>query len=152
MLTFKRLLPLLAVPLLAACHQDAASYLLPEKNHAITLLRKQQWFWQDKMTVDVAVARLPECEGSGRIEDVDIDDKFYLYQAPPEYPEPIYIMRTGKKGSKRSYAISTQSCRFESFKEMPEDVGTRLGVFKEVEGLFQFVPATPEANDTPTQP
>jgi hypothetical protein len=143
------LLPLLILPLLAACHQDAASYLLPEKHHAITVMRNQQWFWQDEMVVNVVVSRLPECEGSGKIERVAVDDKFFLYQAPPEYAEPIYILRTGKKGSKRAYAISTQSCRFETFKDMPDDVGVRLGVFKEVEGVFQFVPASPQANDAP---
>ncbi|HNH87922.1 MAG TPA: hypothetical protein PLX46_00775 [Thiobacillaceae bacterium] len=129
------LLLALLVPL-GGCMQDSASYTLPEKNHAITLIRNQAWPWQDTLDVDVAVARLPECEGSLSIKAVPLAADLLLYQAPDEYAEPIFILQAGT----RSFAVSTQSCRVQEFPSPPADPGRRLGSFREKDGRFTFVP------------
>jgi hypothetical protein len=136
-----RLLPLLAVLSLTGCLQDTASYSFPEKNHAITLIRNQTWFWLDTVALDVVAVRLPDCDGSLHIDEVLRDSKMALYQAPDEYPEPIFILKIGKK----HYAVSTQSCQVQLFKEAPAELGEKLGQFYEKDGKFQFVANTPEA-------
>lgn len=134
-----RSLLLLAVLPLAGCLQDMASYSFPEKDHAITLVRNQTWFWQDTLDVEVVVIRLPHCNGGMSIKDVPLDARISIYQAPDEYPEPLHLLKL----EKRVFAVSTESCRVQEFPEMPPDMGTKLGTFR-VEGkAFQFIAADP---------
>ena len=39
----------------------------------------------------------------------------------------------------RHFAVSTQSCRVQEFKEAPPDPGMKLGAFREKDGEFTFV-------------
>ncbi len=129
------LLPLL----LAGCVNDTASYLIDgSKEHTIMLRRVQDWFWQDTVELTIVASRMPECHGGIDIEDVPRSARLELYQAPPEYAEPIYILKI----EDRHYAISTQSCRVQSFGEPPLDLGALVGVFKEEDGKFRFEPKT----------
>jgi hypothetical protein len=128
------LLPLL--PLLAGCLQDTASYALEGKDHAITLVRNQTWPWQSGVEVEVVALRLPECNGGGAIEEVDRHAPLTLYQAPDEYAEPIFMLQVDQ----RVFAVSTQSCRLQQFATIPENLGSKLGRFQEVDGRFRFVP------------
>lgn len=130
-----RLLPLLAVLLLTGCLQDTASYQLPEKDHAITLMRNQTWFWLDTVDIEVIAIRLPECNDGISVKKVPRAAKLPLYQAPDEYPEPIFILQTGE----RHWAISTLSCQVQKFEQAPADLGEKLGQFYEKDGKFQFV-------------
>jgi hypothetical protein len=132
-----RLLPFVAVLSLSGCLQDSASYAFPEKDHAITLVRNQTWFWKDTVDVEVIAIRLPDCDGGTRIEDVPRESKLAFYRAPDEYPEPIFLLKTDKQ----LYAISTQSCQVQQFKAAPADLGEMLGQFYEKDGKFQFVAA-----------
>ena len=129
-----RLLPVLAALSLTGCLQDSASYVFPEKDHAITLVRNQPWFWLDTVDVEVIAIRLPDCNDGISIKGVPRDGKIALYRAPDEYPEPIFILKTGK----RHYAISTQSCRVQKFEAPPIEPGEKLGLFQEIDGKFRF--------------
>jgi hypothetical protein len=135
-----RLLPLVAVVSLTGCLQDTASYQFPEKDHAITLVRNQPWFWLDTVALEVIAIRLPDCHDGIRVEGVPRDGTLPLYRAPDEYPEPIFILRTGV----RHYAISTDSCRIQKFETAPADLGEKLGQFQEKDGKFQFVSGAQE--------
>jgi hypothetical protein len=139
--TSLRLLPLLAVLSLTGCLQDTSSYSFPEKNHAITLVRNQTWFWKDTVDLDVIALRLPDCDGAMHLEEIPRDGKFPFYKAPDEYPEPIFILKV----EKQILAISTQSCQVQKFKEAPASLGEKLGQFYEKDGTFQFVPDKPGA-------
>ena len=130
-----RLLPVFAVLSLTGCLQDTASYQFPEKDHAITLVRNQPWFWLDTVALEVIAIRLPDCHDGITVEAVPRDASLPLFQAPDEYPEPIFILRTGE----RHYAISTVSCRIQKFETAPADLGEKLGQFQEKDGKFQFV-------------
>jgi len=131
---FLRLLPLVAVILLTGCVRDSASYQFPEEDHAITLLRNQNFFWVSTVQLDVVALRLPDCNSGIRVKDVPRFNKLSLYQAPDIYPEPIFILQTGK----RHYAISTLSCQVQKFDEAPPDLGEMVGQFYEKDGKFQF--------------
>lgn len=127
---------LLAALTLTGCMQDSASYTLPEKDHAITLIRNQAWPWQDSMSVEVVAIRLPACNEGMSVKDIPLKTDIVLFKAPDEYPEPIYILRMNQ----RNFAVSTQSCQVQEFKETPPDPGIKLGGFREKDGKFSFVP------------
>jgi hypothetical protein len=122
------------LPLLAGCLQDTASYELGARDHAITLVRNQSFPWSE-LSIEAMVMRMPDCNGGGRIEGVDRESKITLYRAPDEYPEPIFLLKTGKQ----VFALSDQSCRMQKFEEAPDDLGEKLGQFAEKDGKFQFV-------------
>jgi hypothetical protein len=137
-LLFRSLLFLAVLPL-AGCLQDTASYPFTEKDHAITLVRNQTWFWQDTVEVAVMVSLPPRCNGGLSIKEVPLATRIALYKAPDEYPEPLHLLQTGK----RVFAVSTQSCRVQEFKEVPPDLGEKLGAFRVKNDVFKFVPADP---------
>jgi len=137
----KRLCALLVPLALAGCAQDAASYLIDVDDHAITLARQQDWFWQDTLSINVTAMRLPECQGGGRLDRVPRDAELILYRAPEVYAEPLFILRLDE----RHYAISTQSCRMQAFEQAPADPGIELGRFAERDGSFRFRPVNPES-------
>lgn len=133
------LLPTLA---LAACSQDTASYAIgDDKEHAIVLIRNQTWFWEDRVQLTIAPARLPECQGSLTVEGIPRGEPLRLYRAPEEYAEPIFILQAGA----RHFAVSTVSCRVQEFREAPAALGTPLGLFREQGTGFGFTaePAAP---------
>jgi hypothetical protein len=132
----RRLFPLLAILPLAGCLQDSASYTFPEKDHAITLIRNQTWPWQDTMSVEVVALRLPECNSGMSVKGIPIKAGIALFKAPDEYAEPIFIVRMDK----RDFAVSTQSCQVQEFKEAPPNPGAKLGSFQDKDGKFAFVP------------
>jgi len=140
-----RSLLFLAVLPLAGCLQDTASYSFPEKGHAITLVRNQTWFWQDTLEIEVMASHLPDCNGGMTIKEVPVDTRIAMYQAPDEYPEPLHLLKTGK----RVFAVSTQSCRVQEFKEVPPDLGVKLGTFRVKDQVFQFVAADPAGKPEP---
>jgi len=128
-------LALLILPFLSGCLQDTASYTLGARDHALTLVRNQTWPFQSTLDLSVMISRMPDCNGGGDIKGLPEDSEFVLYRAPDEYPEPLLMLKAGN----RVFAISDQSCRMQEFKEMPDNLGEKLGVFTAKEGTFQFV-------------
>jgi hypothetical protein len=134
---------------LAGCMSDSASYLIEDNNkHTITLLRNQDWFWKDSADVSIVPTRLPECQGSLTVKSVPRQAELALYWSPEEYAEPIYILDI--EGA--FYALSTQSCKVQPFKEKPANPGTPVGVFKEQNGRLTFEAAAPTAPTAPAAP
>jgi hypothetical protein len=129
---------LLGAALLAAlggCMSDSASYLIEDNNkHTITLLRNQDWFWKDSADISIVPTRLPECQGSLTVKSVPRQAELALYWSPEEYAEAIYILDI--EGA--FYALSTQSCKVQAFKERPANPGTLIGHFREHNGRLGF--------------
>ena len=56
------ILPLLAAPLLTACVNDGATYEIDgTREHTLSLIREQPYFWDDKVNLTLVVARMPAC-------------------------------------------------------------------------------------------
>jgi hypothetical protein len=132
----RKVSPLLLLPLLlAACTQDTASYTIGgDRQHSILLIRNQTWFWDNKVKLTIAPARLPDCQSSLTVEGVPKSGDIELYRAPDEYAEPLYIIKTGD----RLFAVSTASCRVQPFETAPAQLGQPLGTFSEQDGVFGF--------------
>ncbi|MCP5278636.1 MAG: hypothetical protein H6935_09785 [Thiobacillus sp.] len=127
------LFPLL--PLLAGCFQDTASHSLGARDHAITLVRNQSFFWQSTIDLSVIITRMPVCNGGGGIKGLPEDSSFVLYKAPDEYPEPLMLLKIGE----RIFALSDQSCRLQEFEQAPDSLGEKLGTFRVEDDKFQFI-------------
>lgn len=126
---------LLALPLLTGCIQDTASYEVNgDRKHAITLMRSQPWFWDNRLTLSITVSRSPECIGGGEVKGVARDAELAFYLAPDEYPERMFILNVEDD----AYAVSTFSCRVQKFETKPANLGEKLGTFRETDGAFRF--------------
>ena len=54
------LFALLAVPLLTACVNDGATYEIDgTREHGLSLIREQPYFWDSKVNLYMAVSRMP---------------------------------------------------------------------------------------------
>jgi hypothetical protein len=138
------LLPLLAAPLLTACVNDAATFEIDNtREHVLSLIREQPYFWDSKVELYMVVSRLPTCLRRHSIGPATASTKVEIYQVP----SGAFIVKAGK----RMFATETQTC--ESFAKMTEEpadgMGTLLGAFQVKDDQLVFVkaesaPATPQ--------
>ena len=130
------LLPLLALPLLTACVNDAATFEIDNsREHTLSLIREQPYFWDSKVELSLVVSRLPSCLRRHSIGPATAATKVEIFQVP----SGAFIVRAGK----RMFATETQTC--ESFAKMTEEpaegMGTLLGAFQVKNDQLVFVKA-----------
>jgi hypothetical protein len=137
------LLPLLAVPLLSACVNDGATYEIDgTREHTLSLIREQPYFWDSKVNFYMVVSRMPACMRRHNMGSGTERTRVEIYQVP----SGAFIIKTGK----RLYATETQTC--ESFAKMDaepaEGMGKLMGTFRLRKGELVFVKEeAPEAAD-----
>ncbi len=134
--SFRPILPLLMLPLLAACVDDRVAYE-GEANQIITVIREQKWFWDKSVEVSLVVARMPDCMRRHALGNFSAGDKIELWQ----YRDDTFTLRVGG----RMFATETRTCEgLEKLKdEPPGGMGTPLGAFADKGGKFAFVAAAP---------
>jgi len=128
------LLPLLALPLLSACVNDGATYEIDNtREHVLSLIREQPYFWDSKVNLYFVVSRMPACMRRHSLGVATDKTKVEVYQVP----SGAFIIKAGKK----MFATETQTC--ESFAKMdsepPEGMGTLMGTFRLKKGVLVFV-------------
>lgn len=137
------LLPLLAVPLLSACVNDGATYEIDgTREHTLSLIREQPYFWDGKVNLFLVVSRMPACMRRHSMGTGTERTRVEIYQVP----SGAFIIKVGK----RLYATETQTC--ESFAKMDaepaEGMGKLMGTFRLKKGELVFVKEeAPEAAD-----
>lgn len=130
------ILAALALSCLAGCENQAASYMIGgDKNHSISLLREQRWFWSGNVEQRVVVARFPECQ---RRYDIDLGAKpmvdLELYEVRPM----LYAAHQGNNW----YALGTEQCQVQKFDQVPNPMpGVLLGRFKQKDDALVFEPS-----------
>lgn len=119
---------------LAGCENEAASHMINgDKNHSISLVREQRWFWDQTVEQKIVVSRFPECQrriaidsgkvGAANLELFGVSEMLYAAHQGPYW-----------------YAIGTEQCQVQKFAESPANVpGVLLGVFKTENGKLVFV-------------
>lgn len=127
-------LPLLAAPLLSACVNDTATYEIDNsREHTLTLIREQPWFWDSKVEHYLVVSRLPACLRRHSIGALPGNTRVEIYQVP----SGAFIVKAGK----HMFATETQTC--ESFAKMTEEpadgMGTLIGAFQVKNDTLVFV-------------
>lgn len=138
------LLTLLATPLLNACINDGATYEIDNtREHVLSLIREQPYFWDNKVNLYLVVSRMPACMRRHSIGSVAANTKVEIYQVP----SGAFIVKAGKK----MFATETQTC--ESFARMdsepPEGMGQFKGTFRVKKGELVFVKE--EKGDSPAE-
>ena len=127
-------LALLAAPLLTACVNDGATYEIDgTREHVLSLIREQPYFWDSKVNLYLVVSRMPTCLRRHNLGSGSEKTKVEIYQVP----SGAFIVKTGK----RLYATETQTC--ESFAKMDgepaEGMGKLMGTFRVKNGELVFV-------------
>ncbi|MDP3440677.1 MAG: hypothetical protein Q8R95_13850 [Azonexus sp.] len=133
------LLPLLAIPLLTACVNDGATYEIDNtREHVLSLIREQPYFWDNKVNLFLVVSRMPACMRRHSMGTGTPTSRVEIYQVP----SGAFIIKLGK----RLYATETQTC--ESFAKMDgepaEGMGQLMGTFRVKKGELIFEKAEAE--------
>ncbi|MBS1145505.1 MAG: hypothetical protein H6R14_2911 [Proteobacteria bacterium] len=128
------LLPLLAAPLLSACVNDGATYEIDNtREHVLSLIREQPYFWDSKVELFMVVSRMPACMRRHSLGTGTEKTRVEVYQVP----SGAFIIKVGK----RMFVTETQTC--ESFakldSEPPEGMGQLMGTFRAKKGVLVFV-------------
>ena len=134
------LLPLLALPLLTACVNDGATYEIDNtREHVLSLIREQPYFWDSKVNLYLVVSRMPACMRRHNLGAATDKTKVEVYQVP----SGAFIIKVGKK----MFATETQTC--ESLAKMDgepaEGMGQMMGTFRVKKGQLVFVKEEKEA-------
>ena len=128
------LLPLLAAPLLTACVNDGATYEIDNtREHVLSLIREQPYFWDSKVNLYLVVSRMPACMRRHSMGTGTDKTKVEIYQVP----SGAFIVKAGKK----MFATETQNCvNFAKMDGEPaEGMGKLMGTFRVKKGELVFV-------------
>lgn len=129
----------LLLPLLSGCVNDGIAMVIDGPDHAISLLRAQQRFWEKKMDLEIVVARLPACQRRHQLQPASVGSDFRMdvYATGAN----TYLLEQGK----HLYLTETETCKgFQRLDAPPPDgKGELLGVFREERGKLVFVAAQP---------
>ncbi len=132
--------------LVTACADDSASYYINGANHALSVRRQQQYFWDDHATIALTVSRLPDCVRRHRLMLLPAPDvKLELFATA----EQVWSLRQGTK----IWQAETQTCNGLIVLDQPPagGLGQPLGVFtvQNEKLIYQATPAStaPEVPD-----
>lgn len=131
----KILLPMMAL-LLTGCVNDSASYYIDGRDHALTVLRAQRYFWSDAVTLTLVVARLPDCQR-----------RHALTQAPAASVN-IDVFASGDaswtlRSGSTLWRVDTATCT--SGAAGADALGERVGSFKVMDQKLRFAIDRPAA-------
>lgn len=128
------LLPVIALPVLTGCVNDAASLQIDGKDHSLTVVREQRLPWEKRVELFVVVARMPDCQRRHHMKASTISASTVDVFSPDV---GTYYLQQGA----RTYAVETGTCEaFRELSEAPETgLGARIGSFKSVNGEYRFV-------------
>lgn len=125
-----------AALVLAACENDAASYQIGgSKDHALTLIREQRYFWDRDSTVALVVARYPDCQRRHALNQTPAGEPAAeLFQTGAQ----SFLLRNGTSW----YAIDTQGCTLQpAGAPAAGAAGDALGKFDRQGDKLRFIPA-----------
>lgn len=133
-ITYARLLPLIALPLLGGCINDAASFQIDGKDHSLSVMREQKWPWEKRVELFVVVSRMPDCQRRHHLKSSSISSS--TVEVFSSEVDSFYLQQGG-----RLYFVETNTC--EGFRELTEPpatgLGQKIGTFTESAGEFRFV-------------
>ncbi|MBT9521378.1 MAG: hypothetical protein IV101_10845, partial [Dechloromonas sp.] len=120
--------------LLTACVNDGATYEIDNtREHVLSLIREQPYFWDSKVELYLVVSRMPACMRRHSLGAGTEKTRVEVYQVP----SGAFIIKAGKK----MFATETQTC--ESFAKMdsepPEGMGQLMGTFRVKKDELVFV-------------
>lgn len=139
---FRLLVCALLIPLLGGCVNDGATYQIDgSREHVLSLIREQPYFWDKKVVLTLVVSRMPACMRRHPLGSATENTRVEVWQVP----SGAYIIKAGK----RMFATETQTC--ESWARVdgePEGgMGELRGTFRVKGGELTFVKEVADAAD-----
>lgn len=140
-----RLLPLLALTLLAACTDDRASFEIKDRNHALTLIRVTQWPWDKVAQFDIVALRMPDCMRRHPVASAPLDSVVEIYSPGND----AWVIKLDG----RMFVTESRTCEgFAPLNAPPEGgIGPLMGRFEMNGDKLVFV-AAPKAPTPPPAP
>jgi hypothetical protein len=131
----KTLLSLFLLPLLVACSDQRASFEIASSQHALTLIRIKNFFWEKTASYAIVAARMPECMRRHDMGKGGAETPVEVY-APGN---DAWILKQGR----RMLVVETRTCEgFARLEEEPADgMGPLQGSFEMRNGTLTFVAA-----------
>lgn len=126
---------LFLLPFLTACSDERAAFQIDGSNHALTLIRQQNFFWEKRAEYTLVAARMPDCMRRHKLGTAALNSQVEVFSPGNN----AWIIRQGK----RVFVVETRTCEgFADLKEMPEGgYGAPAGVFQLERGKMVFVAA-----------
>lgn len=131
---------LLVVPLVIACVDDRVSWQIDgTREHTLSLIREQPFFWDKKVELSMVVSRMPACTRRHSLGIGTEKTRVEVYQVP----SGAFIIKVGR----RMYATESQTCiEWARIEEEPAGgMGELRGIFRMRNGSLEFVAEKPEA-------
>ncbi|GHU15351.1 hypothetical protein FACS189441_6880 [Betaproteobacteria bacterium] len=131
---------LLFLPLLSACTNDGAAYLVNGVQQNNISIVRESLLWDKQVSLYVVVSRIPDCQRRHFVQKASPRAHIELWEFKPG--EGTYILKIGNE----LYVTETRTC--ESFAQVDEhdeaipdgNLGKQLGTFGLINGVFSFVP------------
>jgi hypothetical protein len=132
-------LPLFLTVGLAGCENSGASFMIDgNKDHSISLIREQRWFWNDEVEQTLVPARFPVCQ---RRVPIAPDSKAFTEMKLYQNDTYLFVAQQGAHW----WAVGTEACQVQTFKTPPVDPGDLVGSFQVKDGALTFVPVPAQA-------
>ena len=130
-----RCLPLLILPLLAACTDLRATYEIKGSAHALSLIRVTGMPWEKSAKYSIVAARMPDCMRWHALPEAGLNAKVEVFSPGND----AWILR--QEG--RLFVVETRSCEgFAKLDKAPEEgLGTPVGAFEMRKDVLVFVAA-----------
>ncbi len=125
----KILIPMMAL-LLAGCVNDSASYYIDGRDHALTLLRAQNYFWSEDATLTLVVAHLPDCQRRQELMQTPASTVQIEVFANPD---ASWTLRSGTA----LWRVDNDTCAISAGK-LTDPRGGRVGSFKVLDERLRF--------------
>ena len=138
-----RWLVLCLLPLLAACTDLRATFEIRGSDHALTLIRVTDFFWQKTAKYTIVAARMPDCMRRHPMSEDSLNARVEVYSPGND----AWIL----KQSGRLYVVETRTCEgFSRLDKIPEEgLGELMGAFEMRKDSLVFVAAPKPAVPTP---
>lgn len=130
-----KLLPVLFLPLFAACTDLRATYEIQGSAHALTLIRVTGLPWEKTAKYSIVAARMPDCMRRHPMSEAGLDAKVEVYSPG----NGAWILKQGDS----MFVVETRTCEgFAKLDKVPDSgMGEFAGTFEMSKDNLVFVPA-----------
>ena len=130
-----KLLPVLFLPLLAACTDLRATYEIQGSAHTLTLIRVTGFPWEKTAKYSIVAARMPDCMRRHPMSEAGLNAKVEVYSPG----NGAWIL----KQSDSMFVVETRTCEgFAKLDKVPDSgLGELAGTFEMRNDALVFVAA-----------